>query len=97
MTQGCAAEINRKKVGQDQLRAYAQFQSEIENLPNITILAFDEEAAIAFHKLQSLKLNIGSMDLKIAAICLSHDALLLSRNLVDFNKVPGLRVENWLD
>jgi len=28
---------------------------------------------------------------------LSHDAMLLSRNLVDFVKVPGLRVENWLD
>lgn len=37
------------------------------------------------------------MDLKIAAICIAHDAMLLSRNLVDFEKVPGLRVENWLD
>ena len=37
------------------------------------------------------------MDLKIAAIAVSHDALLLSRNLVHFQKVPGLRVENWLD
>ena len=37
------------------------------------------------------------MDLKIAAIALSHAALLLSRNLVDFTRVPGLRVENWLD
>ena len=36
------------------------------------------------------------IDLKIAAICLVHDALLLTRNLVDFEKVPGLRVENWL-
>jgi tRNA(fMet)-specific endonuclease VapC len=37
------------------------------------------------------------MDLKIACIALAHEALLLSRNLVDFEKVPGLRVENWLD
>jgi tRNA(fMet)-specific endonuclease VapC len=37
------------------------------------------------------------MDLKIAAIALSHEALLLSRNLRDFNSVPDLRVENWLD
>ena len=36
-------------------------------------------------------------DLKIAAICLAHDATLLTRNLVDFEKVPGLRVENGLD
>jgi len=37
------------------------------------------------------------MDLKIAAIARSHDALLLSRNLVHFALVPGLKVENWLD
>ena len=34
---------------------------------------------------------------KIASICLVHDGLLLTRNLSDFEKVPGLRVENWLD
>ncbi len=69
----------------------------VEGLGSITVLDFDEESAEEFHQLQSQRLTIGSMDLKIAAICLSHDALLLSRNLVDFNKVPGLRVENWLD
>ena len=37
------------------------------------------------------------MDLKIAAIALAHDALLLSANLRDFQAVPDLRVENWLD
>ena len=28
---------------------------------------------------------------------LGHDATLLTRNLVDFEKVPGLKVENCLD
>lgn len=36
------------------------------------------------------------MDLRIAAICLVHDALLLTRNTRDF-AFPGLRQENWLD
>jgi tRNA(fMet)-specific endonuclease VapC len=35
------------------------------------------------------------MDLKIAAIALSLNATLLSRNLADFRKVPMLRVEDW--
>ena len=36
------------------------------------------------------------MDLRIASIALTHDATLLSRNLRDFTKIPGLRVEDWL-
>jgi tRNA(fMet)-specific endonuclease VapC len=35
------------------------------------------------------------MDLKIAAIVLSRNALLLSKDLADFGQVPGLQVEDW--
>ena len=97
ITQGWTAEINRRKPGSDQIGAYRQFQNAIEDFAAITVLPFDEEAAGAFHHLQSQKLRVGTMDLKIAAIAISHAALLLSRNLVDFTRVPGLRVENWLD
>ncbi len=37
------------------------------------------------------------MDLKIACIAITHDATLLTRNTVDFARVPGLHFENWLD
>ena len=97
VSQGWLAEINSRKPGREQLRAYQQFQEAVDTFPNITILPFDEEAAEAFHRLQGLKLRGGTMDKKIAAIAISHDALLLSRNLVDFQDIPGLRVENWLD
>ena len=62
-----------------------------------TLLPFDREAALIFHSVERQRLRAGTMDLEIAAICVAHDATLLSRNLVDFEKVPGLRVENWLD
>ena len=35
------------------------------------------------------------MDLKIAAIVIANEASLLSRNLMDFSKIPGLKVEDW--
>jgi len=35
------------------------------------------------------------MDLKTAAITLSQDATLLSRNLRDFGQIPDLHVEDW--
>ena len=36
------------------------------------------------------------MDLKIACIAMGNNAKRLSRNLVDFRKIAGLDVENWL-
>lgn len=47
--------------------------------------------------LRGQRLRLGTMDLKIAATALVHDALLLSANRRDFERVPGLRVENWLE
>jgi tRNA(fMet)-specific endonuclease VapC len=62
-----------------------------------TVLAFDEQAAGRFLHLRRILPQAGTQDLKIAAVCLTHDATLLTRNAGDFNRVPELRVENWLD
>jgi tRNA(fMet)-specific endonuclease VapC len=35
------------------------------------------------------------MDLKIAAIALANEATLLTRNLVDFGRIGGLKAEDW--
>ena len=34
-------------------------------------------------------------DLKIAAIAIEKDSLLVTRNSADFARVPGLRFEDW--
>ncbi len=77
--------------------AYGWLHRSIETLIKLPILPFADAAADAFHRLRDARVRAGTMDLKIAAICMAHDATLLTRNLVDFDKVPGLRVENWLD
>jgi len=60
------------------------------------ILPFDGFAADTFQSLRAQRVRIGTMDLKIASIVLVHDATPLSHNLRDFERVPGLRVEDWL-
>ena len=97
ITQGWLAAINREPAGHEQVFAYGRFLHSLMGFPKMTILPFDEDAARRFTSLRHQRIRIGTMDLKIAAICLAHDATLLTRNLVDFEKVPGLRVENWLD
>ena len=47
-------------------------------------------------ELKGQQLRVGTMDLKIAAIVLANSAVLLSRTLVDFRRVPNLKVEDWI-
>ena len=62
---------------------------------DIPVLDFDMTAADLFLQLRRARVRTGSIALKIAAITLSHGAMLRSRNLTDFQQVPGLHVEDW--
>jgi tRNA(fMet)-specific endonuclease VapC len=69
----------------------------LELFCGLAIVPFDNLAATKFQEIKRQRLRLGTMDQKIAAIVLAHDAVLLTRNVTDFKKVPGLRIENWID
>ena len=95
--EGWFALIKRQSLGLRQVQGYQLYQRSCGILAELGALPFDVDAARITEELLASRIRIGSMDTKIAAICLAHDALLLSRNLVHFERVPQLRVENWLD
>ena len=41
-------------------------------------------------------MRIGALDMLIAAQVVALDATIVTNNLREFRRVPGLRVENWL-
>ena len=94
---GWFAVIARHRDVRRQVKPYRELVELHTFLSGWAILPFDDSAADRFEQLRRGGVRIGSMDLKIASIALVHDALVLSANLQDFQKVPGLRVENWLD
>lgn len=59
------------------------------------VLPFDAAAADIFQALLTQRLRIGTQDLQIAAIALANDAILVTSNQRDFERVPGLRIEDW--
>ncbi len=67
----------------------------------LEILAFDENAAMHYGQIRSmLQIHgtpIGSLDLMIAAHARSISAPVVTNNTKEFNRVPELKVENWLD
>jgi tRNA(fMet)-specific endonuclease VapC len=93
---GWLAAIRRKGKVHNQILYYTRLVSMVRFLNKWRILPFNEPAADRFEVLRKDRVRIGTQDLKIAAIALEHDALLLSANLRDFQQVPGLRVEDWL-
>ncbi len=94
-TRGWLGYVKKSQEMDHQIKAYARLRKHLENYLEWEIFDFDATAASEFQRLQSLRIRVGSSDLKIAAIALSLDATLISRNLLDFRKVPNLRVENW--
>lgn len=90
------AAINRARSVQDQVPYYARLTGLVDFYCRWHVIPFHEPAADRFVALRKERIRIGTMDLKIAAIVLTHDALLLSANVRDFERVPGLRVANWL-
>jgi tRNA(fMet)-specific endonuclease VapC len=92
---GWMAYLARTRSVAHQVEAYRRRLQHLDNYRRIPVLPFDEAAAVAFQQLRRARLRIGTMDLKIAAIVVSRDATLLSRNLADFRQVPGLQVEDW--
>lgn len=87
--------IARAKTLDAQIEAYVRLRALVEDFQSRPMLDFDASAAVHLQRLMKSRVRIGTMDLRIAAIALSRDARLVSRNLVDFRKVPGLVVEDW--
>ena len=93
-TRGWLSVLARSRSLDEQVEAYRRLKRTLKNYLAIEALDFDATAA-EFQKLRGLRLRVGTMDLKIAAIALSHGATVLTRNAKDFSQVPGLHIEDW--
>ena len=73
--------------------ALEQFVSPLE------VAAFDRHATAAYGRLRTTLEKrgqpIGSMDLLIAAHALSLAVRLITHDVKEFGRVPGLRIEDW--
>jgi tRNA(fMet)-specific endonuclease VapC len=69
-------------------------------LYGLDILPYSSPAEVHYGRirahLQRVGQPIGANDLLIAAHALALDAILVTDNLREFTRVPGLQVENWL-
>jgi tRNA(fMet)-specific endonuclease VapC len=86
--------VEKSSFREQNTRALEQFLLPLEILP------FDEKAANIYGKIRSdlerTGQTVGPMDLLIAAHALSLQATLVTNNLRKFERVEGLKVEDWI-
>lgn len=92
---GGHAYLNRSRSTVDLIRGYRFLMEILQCYMANPVLPFDAAAAAIFDGLQAQSLRVGRMDLRIAAVALSQCLILLTRNLRDFGRVPGLITEDW--
>ena len=92
---GWLAVIAKARRPDQLVTAYGRLQAFLGAFRQIPVLPFDADAAREFERLRRLRLRIGMMDLRIAAMALSRGATLLTRNKRDFEIIPDLQIEDW--
>lgn len=95
LIRGRFAQVHKASHSEDRVRAYRWLQQTIAFLCNFTILMYSPKAEAYFQILRQQKVRIGSQDMKIGAIALSLNAVLVTRNKHDFIQIPNLLLEDW--
>ena len=69
-------------------------------LPAVNVINFDSAAAFQAGciraELEKSGQPLSFTDIQIAAIAVAHDMLMVTGNLRHFQRIKGLRVENWI-
>lgn len=85
----------------DLVRLYTDLWTTLAFFKEVKILNFDAAAGIFHERLlrENKELNKKRLqkDLRIAAITLSVNGIMVTRNKRDFSLVPGLVIEDWTE
>lgn len=77
------------------ISGYDALRETIEDYKSLNLLDFNAAAYACYMDLLRQKIRVGTQDLRIAAIALSVNGIVVTRNQKDFGKVPNLQTENW--
>jgi tRNA(fMet)-specific endonuclease VapC len=88
--------VRRAETIEQLVNAYQRLQEAMVFFQRFQVLEFSLSAGTCYQSLKDQKLRVGSRDLRIAAIALANDGIVVTRNQKDFSQVPGLKIEDWL-
>jgi tRNA(fMet)-specific endonuclease VapC len=92
---GRLAFLAKAKTLDEQIFAYQGLQQLAINYQAIAIIPFSRASALDHQRLRKAYPRLGNMDLKIAAIALTNNATLVTRNKSDFGQIVELSIDDW--
>ena len=95
-----AVTVGELAYGAHRIERLELFERAMRLLGGVRVLPFDGDAGRCYGRIRSELERQGTRlddpDLRIAATTLAHDAMLITGNTRHFQRVPGLKHENWL-
>jgi tRNA(fMet)-specific endonuclease VapC len=96
---GWVGRINGSKKLDETIALYGKLSKALELFKDVRILDFDSQAGVVLTALlqhnPQLNKNKLENDMRIAAIALANNAIVVTRNQKDFAQVPGLNIVDW--
>ncbi len=87
--------LRRARTAIELVPVYKRMSDTLQFLSRLPTLTFTEQAANVYEQLRKQQPRVGRMDLRIAAIAISRNATLVTRNLSDFENIVGLTIVDW--
>lgn len=98
---GWVGRLNRNTDPKELVRLYGNLSVTVNFIQSVQVLKFDERAMTRYIALRQqnriLTRRRIEKDVRIAAIALSQNATVVTRNRKDFELISGLTIENWAD
>jgi tRNA(fMet)-specific endonuclease VapC len=92
---GWLAAIRQASATPKLVWAYARLRAALDYFKSVQLLDFNQTAYTRYEELRRQKIRIGTQDLRIAAVVLAMNGILVTRNQHDFTQVPGLVFQDW--
>ena len=87
--------IRQARDPEKMTRAYEGLFQVLDDAKRLRILPFSRSAIDRYLELRRSYRRVGKMDLAIAAVTLTANAILVTRNRSDFEQIAGLAIQDW--
>ncbi len=92
---GWTAYVARAMDSAGLVHGYRRLEGILSDFARAQVLPFSAAAAEIYDDLRRRRIRVGPMDLRIASIAIANQMTVLTRNAVDFQRVPDLPFEDW--